>query len=226
MIKKCIYDNDICFFIEHWLNTQEKYLFEDICKGDYHIVYHSDYDNQDGRQRGRPHGGLCWVISKRCVLTSQVVFNKNVSKVSIEYNNNELDLYGVWLPFDDKSKERLCLFRSNISLIEAQLKLNKSGEAIVMGDFNSDLNRGNRFDKLLNIFTKKLKLCDITDSPDLDHTYKKGDYSAKIDHIFVKCYSSMETKGKVIFDSLDTSDHRMVQGIIQFKSQKNWSAPI
>ena len=94
-----------------------------------------------------------------------------------------------------------------------------------MGDFNSDLNRGNRFDKLLNKFTKKLKLCDITDSPDLYHTYKKGDYSAKIDHIFVKCDSSMETKGKVIFDSLDTSDHRPNHILINYRLFRNHSNP-
>lgn len=85
MIKKSIYENDICFFIEHWLNTQEKYLFEELCNGDFHIVFHSDYDNTDGLKKGRPHGGLCWVINKKCTLTAQVFFNQYVSKICIEY---------------------------------------------------------------------------------------------------------------------------------------------
>ncbi len=219
MIKKCIYENDICFFIEHWLNTQEKYLFEEICNGDFHVVYHSDYDNTDGLKKGRPQGGLCWVINKKCALTAQVFFNQYVSNVCIEFENNKLDLFGVWLPYDNNSKERMCLYKSNISLIEAQLKLKKSTETILMGDFNADLSRGKRFDKLICRMCTKLQLRDLMDS---EYTYKKGEYTANIDHIFVRSGSGMEVTGKVIKDNLDTSDHRPIQACIKCKPQEKF----
>ena len=221
MIKKSIYENDICFFIEHWLNTQEKYLFEELCNGDFHIVFHSDYDNTDGLKKGRPHGGLCWVINKKCTLTAQVFFNQYVSKICIEYDNNILDVFGVWLPFDNNSKDRLCLYKSNISLLEAQIKLNKSTETILLGDFNADLTRAKRFDKLIVRMCNKLKLIDVTDQKTPEYTYKKGEYSAKIDHIFVKCDSCLDMSGKIINDILDTSDHKPVQVCIELKKQVN-----
>ena len=62
---------------------------------------------------------------------------------------------------------------------------------------------------------------DITDSIELEYTYKKGEYSAKIYHIFLRSDSDMDMTGKVIIDSLDTSDHRPVQALIKCKSQEN-----
>ena len=122
MITDIIYKNDASFFIETWLNTQEKYLFEEICKGEYNIIYHSDYDVTNGVPRGRPHGGLCWVIHKRFNLVSQTIFNQSIIKATIEVSNKIFNLYGTWLPFDNNSKESLNIFKSNLSLIESQIK--------------------------------------------------------------------------------------------------------
>lgn len=90
-----------------------------------------------------------------------------------------------------------------------------------MGDFNSELNRDNRFDKLLGKFIKKLKMCDITSSDESDCMYKKVNYTAKIDHIFTRSQKDSEICGKIIKDILDTSDRRPVQAIIKFKSKEN-----
>ena len=214
MIKKCIYENDACFFIEHWLNSQEKFLFEDICKGEYNIFFHSDYDISEGPLRGRPHGGLCWVIHKRLNLTSQVLFNQNISKVSIEVDNNKMNLYGVWFPYDDNTKERLCTFKSNISLINAQMKMHKAEETVVIGDFNADLERGKRFDLLLKKFVNKNHMYDGIGHLK-KYTYKKGEYTAKLDHILLRDKSSLTVSSCSILDSLlDASDHKPIQVIL------------
>ena len=177
MISDIIYRNDACFFIEHWLNTQEKYLFEEICKNEYNIIYHSDYDTSNGVPRGRPHGGLCWVIHKKFNLVSQTIYNQSIIKAVITSQSKTFNLYGAWLPFDNGKKESLALFKSNLSLLESQVKLDGSDESIILGDFNADLTRGNRFDKLLVKFVEKNLLVDSLDvnSQNVNHTYRKGE---------------------------------------------------
>ena len=123
VISDIIYKNDVCFFIEHWLNTQEKYLFEEVCKGEYNIVFHSDYDITNGKTKGRPHGGLCWVIHKKINLISQTTFSESLIKIIIEKNKKNFNLFGAWLPFDDNTKDRMCVFKTNISLLESQIKI-------------------------------------------------------------------------------------------------------
>ena len=115
VISDIIYKNDASFFIEHWLNTEEKYLFEEICKGEYNIIFHSDYDITNGIPKGRPHGGLCWVIHRRFNLVSQTIFNKNLIKVSIQREDITFNLYGTWLPYDNNSPESLC-YSKQVSL--------------------------------------------------------------------------------------------------------------
>ena len=76
-IKKLIDNNDICLFIEHWLDLYEKYLLEDICS-DHNIYFHSDYDKSKCKN-GRPYGGMCWVIKKSINILNFVQYNEKIS---------------------------------------------------------------------------------------------------------------------------------------------------
>ena len=63
-IKSIIDNNDICFFIEHWLGEEDAYLFNNI-SNDHSIIFLSDYSHLERdltRKKGRPHVGKCWVI--------------------------------------------------------------------------------------------------------------------------------------------------------------------
>ena len=64
MIQKLIDNNDICFFIEHWLGNAEDYLFNELCSATHDIIFQSSFNNNEvtnNPRKGRPHGGKCWV---------------------------------------------------------------------------------------------------------------------------------------------------------------------
>ena len=128
-----------------------------------------------------------------------------------------MNLYGVWFPYDDNTKERLCTFKSNISLINAQMKMHKAEETVVIGDFNADLERGKRFDLLLKKFVNKNHMYDGIGHLK-KYTYKKGEYTTKLDHILLRDKSSLTVSSCSILDSLlDASDHKPIQVILNYE---------
>ena len=211
-IKQLIHNNDICFFIEHWLDLHEKYLFEDICN-DHNIYFHSDYDKSKCKN-GRPYGGTCWVVKKSVNILNFIQYNDKVSKLTIDDNNKKsISIFGVWLEYDDNSDERLANFHSNLSLMAGQMKNDRYKNNLIVGDFNSDLNRKNRFDKILVEYKKKFNLINSFDMFDQKNyfTYFKGDYKSRIDHIFLN--DNLKTRiinSEIKTDSSETSDHKAI----------------
>ena len=73
MIQKLIGQNDISFFIEHWLGNEEDYLFNEICSSTHSIIFKADFNNStlsNTRGNSRPFGGKCWVIKNNLVIKS------------------------------------------------------------------------------------------------------------------------------------------------------------
>ena len=90
--------------------------------------------------------------------------------------------------YDNNTDERLANFQSNLSLIAGQMKNNNyNNNNLIIGDFNSDLNRKNRFDKILTEYKNKFNLVDSFDlfKQNCYYSYSKGDYKSIIDHIFL-----------------------------------------
>jgi len=120
----------------------------------------SDYNNHINRH-GKPRGGNCWFFNKEINLISFERLNNTVSKVRIKDDKNGfIDIYGVWLQFDDKSDARLCEFQSNLSLIAGQMKSICYKNSLIIGIFNASFERKNRFDIILSEFIRKQKLSD------------------------------------------------------------------
>jgi len=181
-----ITSNHITHITEHWLDIKEEYLLNKF-KSDYNIFFHSDYDNTIHR-RGRPRGGSCWFISKSISIISFERFNKAVSKIRIKDDKNGfIEIYGVWLQFDDNSDERLSEFHSNLSLIAGQMKSVCYKNSLIIGDLNASFERKNRFDAILCDFTRKHKLFDCykSSSQKNQKTYINGNYESRIDHMLI-----------------------------------------
>ena len=128
----------------------------------------------------------------------------------VNIGSQNYNLVGVWVPFDNGSKERLVNFKSFLSCMESILDVYDNERVILLGDWNCDLNRGKRFDKLLSRFIVENKLNDCFNlfDPKIDHTYKKKNYKSNIDHIIVR--SSEEkliTDFDVYDDVINFSDH-------------------
>ena len=90
------------------------------------------------------------------------------------------------------------------------MKDQKGKEVLVIGDFNADPNRSNRYDTLFLDFVKRSKASIVSNS-DPQYTYKNGNNIAKIDHIIAnEICSLMISECKIINSSLDLSDHKPI----------------
>ena len=113
MIKKLIDQNQICFFVEHWLEENEAYLFNDICNN-HSIIFKSDFDRMVN-SRGRPFGGKCWVIDNKFKVKSFEELSNEISLITLELDKEIIiHIFGVWFPFDDNSMERLTILKLNL----------------------------------------------------------------------------------------------------------------
>ena len=155
MIKYLMNDFDVCFFSEHWLGDAENYLFNELCNNQS-ILFSSDCSNNDfdaSRRKGRCFGGRCWVVKDEFVIDDYVVLNQDLSKLTvIEPSGVTSIIYGIWQPFDDGSHERLALLHSTLDILHNELLKISVNEVFIMGDFNADMVRGKRFDKLVCSF--------------------------------------------------------------------------
>ena len=137
-VKKLALQSDILYVCEHWLGPNEDYILNDFLGNDF--VYYFRSDMEEVRQRGRPHGGICWIIRKNINIISFEFLNEIVSmlNISIQINNSPINMkiFGVWFPFDDKSLERIASFKQGLSIIESNF-FGNDDHFIIMGDFNS-----------------------------------------------------------------------------------------
>ena len=137
-------------------------------------------------EKGRPHGGKCWVIRKNLIVKSFENLSEVVSKLEVYASNFETVLiYGLWIPFDDRTPAKFGLLQSTFSLLEAELSNNEDSCVTIIGDFNCDTNRKKRFDLKFKNFILSNKLKDGINffNQNLKYTYKKGDYVATLDHV-------------------------------------------
>lgn len=85
-----------------------------------------------------------WLVKKALNIISYTELSNDVSVISIELNDgNTFQIYGGWLKFDDNSTESFAEFRSNILMLESEIKNNreKGTSFILLGDWNADLKR-------------------------------------------------------------------------------------
>ncbi|CAF1008894.1 unnamed protein product [Brachionus calyciflorus] len=168
-------------------------------------------------RRGRPHGGKCWIVRKKFNVFEFDFFSPNYSLLKICYGLKNFNFVGVWVPFDNGSIERLVNFISFLSSLESILDVYSNESIIFLGDWNCDLNRGKRFDKLLKnfIINNDLIDCFLLFDQRIDYTYKKKDYISKIDHIFTRSQEIKNIKYyEVIDEPTSLSDHNAVNCFI------------
>ncbi|RNA05275.1 hypothetical protein BpHYR1_021600 [Brachionus plicatilis] len=137
--------------------------------------------------RGRPYSGICWLINKSFNVIECDFFDSDYSCLKIDIDSKILNCIGTWIPFDNGSKERLVKFKNILSGIEGRLDIVHYERHILLGDWNCDLMRKRRFDKLFVNFieSKNLVDCFSLSKTNCDFTYRKEKYKSKIDHMLV-----------------------------------------
>lgn len=142
MIEKLVNYSNVLFLIEHWLCDSEKYMIENSFI-DKKVIFYSHYDKRINT-KGRPFGGLCWIIDKDFKVLESNLINNHIAKITLnDERTGILNLYGVWLPFDDNRIESHAKFEQSLSLLETELNKDYLSEqsSIILGDFNADTER-------------------------------------------------------------------------------------
>ncbi|CAF0915666.1 unnamed protein product [Brachionus calyciflorus] len=136
MVKKLADEADVLFICEHWLCPNEDYI---INKNFNQHNYYFKSDMECGVvKKGRPFGGAVSMIEVNICTNS---------------SSNRLRIFGVWIPFDDGSNEKLAIFNQVLSVIEMYSELDDVSY-IIIGDFNADLNRNKRYDVFMRFYLK------------------------------------------------------------------------
>ena len=214
-------NNQITYINEHWLLGQEKYYLENL--SNQHKIYLQS-DMQYKPKKGRPFGGQAWAINKYIKDVNVEFINQYISTVKCKLKNQECCLIGVHMPYDDNGKDTVNYYVTLLDLIKAILKEqnNKNISTIIMGDFNADIRREKRVDKVFGQFieSNSLTIIDELMCQISDFTYENGCYKANIDHILLSKNNFLNVQCNILDDVCNVSDHRALEITFDIKCKE------
>ena len=216
-IQELISKNDFIFLCETWLLEHEISFLKSLSST--HLVI-ANSDMKITPLRGRPFGGRAFIFKKSFNVLTYSFVNKHISIFSFSFHNKIFTLITVYLPFDNNSFLNFCEFKSNLQIINELFNFYslKNHSFFVLGDFNADLKRNNRFD-----FEFKNYLIDndlFCISPSLNYnefSYHNGEYRATLDHCLASASEwNMLVSSSFLDDIINLSDHKPIQVCITF----------
>ena len=152
--------SEILYLNELWLKEYEINIVRSLAPKtrEKNVLFQSDMSSLP--TRGRPHGGQAWILDKTLKIKSHSFLNKHVSYVKITKQSFEFLVIGVYLPFYDPNNrlQSQSMFDLSLTLIEKTIEENTNMPTFIIGDFNADPYRNNKFDKIFRNFIEKLKL--------------------------------------------------------------------
>ncbi len=83
-VENLINNNDITFVQEHWLNNHNKYIIKNLCKNIEKVFFFSPMGAYPSK--GRPWGGLCWIIKNNIKLTNYETLDERISIIDVKFN--------------------------------------------------------------------------------------------------------------------------------------------
>ncbi|CAF0863874.1 unnamed protein product [Brachionus calyciflorus] len=90
----------------------------------FNILFTSEFSLKD-KGRGRPYGDKMWLVKKGINILACYELRRNIMVISVELGNGKsLQIYGVWLKFDNNSSQSLKDFQSNLLMLESEIKNN------------------------------------------------------------------------------------------------------
>lgn len=239
-----VLNSDICFACE--LHHESKQQLDD-----YMYISHKKVSSklsERSEKYGRGKNGMGFFYNSDIVLTSPIQYYGN--RIGLM----ELDsvaIIGVYMVYNDNKAESYEELLSDLQLIEElQLSLVKSKEVIMVGDFNIDLSRRNRFSMaLVNLLqTLDYIIADIEyGRQKVDYTWHSIRYdedeipyiiSSWVDHVLVPRKSNLIEYIEIIASGSNEGDHNSIRLIInspiqivntiivkkrQFKPNLNWN---
>ena len=178
---------------------------------------------------GRPYGGRSWFIKKNKFNNISVeFFNDRISIITFNRFDNLFALIGVYLPFFNSTNINNFEFETSLILINniSDSYFNKNHTVIVLGDFNCDINRNNKFDTLFKSFIPNNHFQLIDNSPlnNSEYTFSNSAYSYFIDHILIYNNKTIsEFCSYVEHSEINLSDHDPIFTKLCFKNSRRSS---
>jgi hypothetical protein len=95
---------DIIFLNEHWILEKDKFILDRLCEN--HSLL---FQPASSHIKGRPSGGLAWIMSKDVKILKYEFISQNLSKLEIEINNCSIVFLGIYAFFNNNSKDNYIL---------------------------------------------------------------------------------------------------------------------
>ena len=215
--------SDLTYFNETWTYPDDLNIVKDIAKSSNRHFYHKS--DMSSKARGRPFGGQLWFINKLFKIIECNFLCRHSSYVNFSINEFEFLCVGLYMPFDN-SKDRAnskATFEITLSRILALIERHKEKNIpiILMGDFNSDIHRNNRFDVILKNFItdNNMILLDHINNNHITHTFTTAKinntyFYHNLDHFILYSKNSLKTlidSNFLVFEDIaNMSDHRAI----------------
>lgn len=216
-IEKLIENNDIVFIQEAWLDSHKK--FDEIINPSKKYKTYFKTAMSEGKKRGRPHGGIGWIVNGEIKNFNCKFITKRISYIKVA----ETIIIGVYMHFEDGKSDTALNFENDLSIINTIYKKHcDDHEVIILGDFNTDLRRASKFEELLNNFLheNKLKCLDMLYLQKTEHTYFKATKKSWIDHVIGASLKSIK-QININDDEYNNGDHHALIMEINLKDFKN-----
>ena len=192
---------------ETWKYTMSSFFLNKINKH-YSIIHETAMDPSLPRGPGRPHGGICFIISKNVSYQTHYTNKRCLSIILDQYS---ILLSNVYMPFDDK---RLTVAVNNSNYLEAIGHLRASHDLaetvtdyITVGDFNCAPSDNSARMNMVNSFRDEYFYGDT----DLQYYNGRREFShisgRLIDRVITSQHLSSFTSSIVINKSYTSSDH-------------------
>ncbi len=179
-------DNDIIFLCETWFLDHESDNFLNSLSS-LRLTFHNS-DMSILPIRGRPYGGRAFIIKKNLTIVNKDFINKHISFLTISKCSEFFTFTCVYMPFDNNSPLNFSEYKSCLQIVGELYHFYtiKKYNIFLLGDWNADITRGNRFDDLFTSFISNNNLCCISPSTAADlFSYSNGSYKAKLDHCLI-----------------------------------------
>jgi hypothetical protein len=176
-------NNDFIFIWETWLLEYESTNLLNSFSFSHTIFHKSDMNFTPAK--GRQYGGRAFIVKKHLTIKNFNFINKHIASITLNHREKTFTFISVYLPFDNKSFLNLTEFQSCLQIVNELFLFYTLNRHLVfiIGDFNSDLTRNNRFYIFLKNFIDNNNL--YASSPSMskcEFSYQNVLYKAKLDH--------------------------------------------
>jgi len=213
-LKSLCLNNDLIFVQEHWLQSSQLHLFNTI-DDDFVFLGKSAMDDRiaSGLLRGRPFGGIGVMVRQNLCSSIKLHDVDSSCRVIVLKLDNDIIMFGVYLPCDDNSNEYINSLHQIIGYIDSCIEMFPGCKYILLGDFNFECKISSRGFREFNAFAKDSNLV-VCDAPGYTYTYHHAtlDQKSLIDHVFVHHdLKDSINDCNVIYDGANLSDHSPIQ---------------